>query len=167
MFPFSSIKLIGIAILFAALLGLGYGAYNFVYNKGATSVQVLWDKVEADRAVVIADLKSKAALSELTMKNESDKQLRLLNDKNKNLATTVSVLTRELQNRPGRPSGTDVSSNTTPVCAGATGKELYRPDAEFLIGEAARAEELRNSLEFCVAQYNSVYQESLKFQAGK
>jgi hypothetical protein len=154
-----------LAALLAAILGIGWTTYNHIYNKGAASVQVLWDKVEADRAAVIADLKTKAALSELTLKKESENQVRLLNEKNKSLVATVAAITRELQNRPNRPSGTDVPGNTTPVIStGATGKELYRADAEFLIGEAARAETVRNQLEYCVNQYNSVYQESLKFQ---
>ena len=165
MFPLSllNIKLIAAGIGLAAVLGLGYVGYNHVYDKGAASVQVLWDKVEADRAAVIADLKAKAALSELTMKKESENQVRLLNEKNKNLVATVAAITRELQNRPDRPSGTDVSGNPTPA-VGATGKELYRADAEFLIGEATRAETVRNQLEYCTAQYNTVYQESLKLQ---
>lgn len=163
--PFSP-KLIAAGIGLAAVLALGYVGYNHVYDKGAASVQVLWDKVEADRAAVIEKLKSDAALSALNMKKESENQVRLLNEKNKNLVATVAAITRELQNRPDRPSGTDVPGNPTPVpvCPGATGKELYRADAEFLIGEAARAETVRNQLEYCVSQYNSVYQESLKFQ---
>lgn len=167
MFPLSAlnIKLIAAGIGLAAVLALGYIGYNHVYDKGAASVQVLWDKVEADRAAVIEKLKADAALSELTMKKESENQVRLLNEKNKNLVATVAAITRELQNRPDRPSGTDVSGNPTPVCPGATGKELYRADAEFLIGEAARAETVRNQLEYCVSQYNIVYQESLKLQA--
>jgi hypothetical protein len=165
MFPLSlfNIKLIAAAIGLAAVLGLGYVGYNHVYDKGAASVQVLWDKVEADRAAVIADLKTKAALSELTMKKESENQVRLLNEKNKNLVATVTAITRELQNRPDRPSSTDVPGNTT-TTVGATGKELYRADAEFLIGEATRAEQVRNQLEYCTSQYNTVYQEYLKNQ---
>jgi hypothetical protein len=127
-----------------------------------------WDKDKADRAIVIEDLKTKAALSELTMKKESENQVRILNEKNKNLVATVAAITRELQNRPDRPSGPDVSNGaaTESTCTGSTGKELYRADAEFLIGEAARAEGLILLLESCKAQYNSVYQENLKFQNG-
>ena len=171
MFASLYLRLGVLAVACALIFGLGYKAYNHVYDKGAASVQVLWDKVEADRNAVIADLKSKAALSELTMKTESDKQLRLLNDKNKTLTATVATITRELQSRPDRPSSSsaDVSgSPTTPAGpTGATGQELYRPDAEFLIGEAARAEKLGNDLEYCINKYNSVYTESLKFQSGK
>lgn len=163
--PFSP-KLIAAGIGLVAVLGLGYITYNHIYDKGAASVQAQWDEVEAKRAAVITDLKAKAAQSELIMKTESENQMRLLNEKNKTLVATVATITRELQNRPDRPSSTDVSSNTTPA-VGATGKELYRADAEFLIGEATRAEQVRNQLEYCTSQYNSVYQEYLKLQTPK
>ena len=51
-----------------------------------------------------------------------------------------------LRNRPPRLS---VSSDTRTVCEGATGRELSRPDAGFLTGEAARADRLRTALKTC------------------
>lgn len=61
----------------------------------------------------------------------------------------------ELRNRPprsGRP-GVPPSSGT---CAGSTGAELSRPDAEFLVWEAARADRLQASLIQCYTQYKKV-----------
>lgn len=153
--------------LIALIGGLGYITYDHIYDKGADSVQVKWDAVEAERSKVIADLKAKSDLAALVMKKESETQLRLLNEKNKSLNATVATITRELRNRPERPSSTNVPSNTTTEpTLGRTGKELYRADAEFLIGEAARAEKLIILLESCKAQYNSMYQEYLKFRNG-
>ena len=170
MLPFNTlyVRLALTVGLIALVVGLGYMTYNHIYDKGANSVQVKWDAVEAERSAVIADLKNKSELAELAMKKESETQLRLLNEKNKNLNATVAAITRELRNRPDRPSSTNVPSNTAPesTCTAATGKELYRADAEFLIGEATRAERLIILLESCKAQYNSVYQEYLKFQNG-
>jgi hypothetical protein len=166
MFKTLYVRLALIAVLIALVSGLGYITYNHIYDKGAASVQVKWDKIEAERSVIIAEQESKKALAELAMKKESDAQLRLLNEKNKSLNATVVAITRELRNRPNRPSSTNVPGNTTPepTCTGSTGKELYRADAEFLIGEAARAERLIILLESCKAQYNSVRQEYLKLQ---
>ena len=168
MLPFNTlyVRLALIAGVIALIVGLGYVTYNHIYDKGADSVQVKWDAVEAERSAVIADLKNKSELAELAMKKESETQLRLLNEKNKNLNATVAAITRELRNRPERPSNTNVPGGATPesTCTAATGKELYRADAEFLIGEAARAERLILLLESCKAQYNSVYQEYLKLQ---
>ncbi len=49
-----------------------------------------------------------------------------------------------VRNRPSR-----VSEPAGPSCTGATGAQLYRDDAEFLVREAARADELRASLDAC------------------
>ena len=160
--------------IIAIVIGLGYTAYNNfydnVFDKGANSVQVKWDAVETERSKVAAEEKTKKAMADLAMKKESETQLRLLNEKNKSLNATVATITRELRNRPDRPTNpgtTNLPSNpTTEPATGSTGKELYRADAEFLIGEAARAEKLIILLESCKAQYNSVYQEYLKFHNG-
>ena len=52
-----------------------------------------------------------------------------------------------LRDRPERPAG--VPENPRPACAGASGAELSRTDAEFLVGEAARADRCRAGLEAC------------------
>lgn len=160
MFNTLYLRLALIASIVTLFVGLGYATYNHIYDKGAASVQAKWDAVEAKRSSVIADLKTKSDLTTLELKKESETQIRLLNEKNKNLTATVASITRELHNRPDRPSVSDVPNNTAfnPVCTGSTGKELYRADAEFLIREAARAEKLIVLLESCKAQYNSVYE---------
>jgi hypothetical protein len=43
-----------------------------------------------------------------------------------------------------------------PACQGNTGAELSRPDAEFLVGEAARADSLRAALTQCYRQYDAI-----------
>lgn len=52
-----------------------------------------------------------------------------------------------LRKRPERPTGMPDTGRV--ACAGGTGAELSRPDAEFLAGEAARADELRAGLAAC------------------
>jgi len=61
-----------------------------------------------------------------------------------------------LRNRPER-SG-DLSAVSRPGCTGATGAELSRSDAEFLVGEAARADEIRAGLAACYAVIDGVRQ---------
>jgi hypothetical protein len=48
------------------------------------------------------------------------------------------------------------TAEARPAAAGCTGKELYRPDGEFLAGEAARADETRVLLKQCREQYETV-----------
>jgi hypothetical protein len=57
----------------------------------------------------------------------------------------------ELRNRPDR-----MPEASRQACPGATGAELSRPDAEFLVGEAARADQLRADLEACTGWIEEV-----------
>lgn len=64
----------------------------------------------------------------------------------------------ELRQRQERPSSADTSRD----CKGATGAELSRQDAEFLIRESARADQLRSALELCYRQYDTVRESLLR-----
>lgn len=57
----------------------------------------------------------------------------------------------ELRNRPDR-----MPEASRQACAGATGAELSRPDAEFLVGEAARGDQLRADLQACLGWIEEV-----------
>jgi hypothetical protein len=75
-------------------------------------------------------------------------------DETRALALAVAQLTSELSKRPDRPAGGAVPTGTAdPV--GCTGAQLYRPDAAFLVGESARADQLRIALDGCQAAYDS------------
>jgi hypothetical protein len=52
-----------------------------------------------------------------------------------------------LRNRPDRVP--DAGTAPRSACTGATGADLFRPDADFLVREAARADELRAELAAC------------------
>lgn len=70
-----------------------------------------------------------------------------------------SAVVASLQQRPKTRA-----SETSPVCVagntssgvGSTGKELARPDAEFLIGYAAEVEMLRQAYNECRQKYNDI-----------
>lgn len=59
----------------------------------------------------------------------------------------ADALARSLRDRPERP--VPGAAPTSAPATGCTGTVLYRQDAEFLIGEAARADQLRAALERC------------------
>lgn len=65
---------------------------------------------------------------------------------------------RQRTPRPDAPSVPRTYPHPGPDTArlGATGAELYREDSRFLVGEAARADEIRLALMTCHAQYNAV-----------
>lgn len=70
------------------------------------------------------------------------------------LSAALERARRELRNRPDR-----MPEASREACAGATGSELSRPDAEFLVGEAARADQLRADLEACTGWVEEVTSE--------
>lgn len=78
----------------------------------------------------------------------------VVNDAMRNQAASLASINNRLRadlvslrNRPERASATDQPARSS--CTGATGAELSRSDAEFLVGEAARADEVRAGLSAC------------------
>lgn len=68
-------------------------------------------------------------------------------------AATIASLQQRPDRKPTNPGGVPAPSAT---CQGATGLELSRADAGFLVGEAARADELRTALGACYKAYDSL-----------
>jgi len=58
-------------------------------------------------------------------------------------------LTSDIKRLHKRESRRHKSEDTKSKCTGATGKELSKPDAEFLTREAARADKIRLGLKTC------------------
>ena len=73
---------------------------------------------------------------------EKDAQIKAINDK---LADAIS----ELRKRPSRAA----EANNGQSCNGAG---LYAEDAEFLIREASRADQIRVALNACYQQYDAI-----------
>lgn len=68
-----------------------------------------------------------------------------------------SAAIASLQQRPDRkPASTGGVPAPTATCQAATGAELSRSDAGFLVGEAARADQLRTALGACYQAYDSI-----------
>jgi hypothetical protein len=73
---------------------------------------------------------------------EKDAQIKAINNQ---LVDAVS----ELRKRPSR-------ATETPNGKGCNGASLYAEDSEFLVREAARADEIRVALEACYKQYEAL-----------
>jgi len=75
---------------------------------------------------------------------EKDKNAQIRNINNQ-LLDAIS----ELRKRPSRTTETDLRQ-------GGTGATLFAQDAEFLVREAARADQIRVGLEACYRQYDAL-----------
>ena len=77
-----------------------------------------------------------------TIRKEKDAQIKVINTQ---LVDAVS----ELRQRPSRTAETSVGS-------GCNGTSLFAEDSEFLVREAARADEIRVGLQACYKQYEAL-----------
>jgi len=77
-----------------------------------------------------------------TIRKEKDAQIKVINTQ---LVDAVS----ELRKRPSRTAETTIGK-------GCNGASLYAEDSEFLVREAARADEIRVSLQACYKQYEAI-----------
>lgn len=125
---------------------------GFYWNaKGSNAADVRWTaKIEKERA----DSFKAAREIERNLQEKYDaaakKQAARLADTRRNLDIALDGL----RDRPERAAG--VSEGARAGCAGGTGAELSRPDAGFLAGEAARADDIRAGLVACYEVMDSV-----------
>ena len=137
----------------AALAGYGKG-----HVAGSASVHQAWDREKAEQLAQHAAQQQAAREAQQQwqanadrLRQEKDREIRHLNAR-------AAALAHSLRERPERAVGGAVPATAGAGSSGAgcTGAELSRPDAEFLAGEAARADELRVALGQCLEQYESL-----------
>lgn len=133
----------------AIAIGLLFGGYLW----GDSARNTAWlAKTETDKRKAIES----ALTTERANQEKANAAIR------KQAADQAAINTRlradlaGLRDRPER-SG-DLSAVPGTGCQGATGAELSRSDAEFLVGEAARADEIRAGLAACYAVIDSTVQ---------
>lgn len=89
-------------------------------------------------------------------KTKLTKQLKDKEDAIKSINKRHAAIVSGLRQRTERPititTVKEVSSASVCTGTGSTGEQLYREDAEFLIGEAAKADILREALKTCRSQ---------------
>lgn len=145
-----------VAMLFATGFGWGYLKGN---SSGQAKVQQAWDKERAEQLAELARQQVAARQREQQLQAQVDT---IRKEKNREIAALNrrhAAAIDSLRNRPERPaSGTSSvpqAAGNRPAAAGCTGSELYRPDAEFLVGLAQRADTIRLQLAACQAAYQS------------
>lgn len=135
-----------LAGVIAIALALGYGDYH-----GRKVERTAWQaKIEQARAEA----------AETALRSEREQQ-KGVNDAIQQQAEELAVINsglrddiKRLQSRP--PRIIRVPGTPTTDCEGTTGRELSRPDAEFLTGLAARADTIRSALIACYAYADSI-----------
>ena len=139
----------------------GAGLYQG-HELGVAEVQQKWDKERAAQLAEHAAAQAAAREKEQELQASADLLRKDKDREIRDLNARTAALTNSLRDRPSRPT-TETSALPSTASAGCaptscTGAGLSREDAQFLAGEAARADELRASLKQCHAQYQAIRQ---------
>ena len=109
-------------------------------------------KVEKDRRAAIEN----AIALERSNQEKANAAIRQQSAEQAAINTRLRADLASLRYRTERTA--DLSTVSGTRCTGVTGAELSRSDAEFLVGEAARADEIRAGLAACYAVIDSTRQ---------
>jgi hypothetical protein len=129
-------------------------------SAGRAAVQQQWDQERAQQAEAHAMAMEAARQKEQELQANAD-QLRKDKDREiRDVNARATALANSLRVRPERPapaaSPVPSTASIGPAPAGCSGPELYRQDAELLVREAERGDQLRAALKQCYAQYESL-----------
>jgi len=143
-----------------AVVAAGAGGLYKGHELGMAEVQQAWDKEKTEQYAAYAAAQETARQQEQELRVSAD-QLRKDKDREiRDLNARATALANSVRERPSRAAAeaSAVPSTASAGCAptSVTGAGLSREDAQFLAGEAARADELRASLKQCHAQYDTV-----------
>jgi hypothetical protein len=129
--------------IFCGAVGWAVNGWRLEARISDLKASYLKDYAEAEKAARTREKQLTEAAAQLRRKK--DEQIARINSE-------LWVSLNGLRDRPNRG---DLPRDTAP-CGAATGAELSRQDAEFLVREAARADAVTLELNYCVAQYNSL-----------
>lgn len=141
-------KIIAIAVIWLlSIIVPSWLSYGAGVDKEAT--KFLKYRQNQQALVLQQEEQHKAKLTE-QLKDKED----AIKGINKRHAAIVSGLRQRTERPITLAFSTETSGSSVCTGAGSTGEQLYRQDAEFLIGEAAKADILREALKTCRAQLN-------------
>lgn len=153
------LPIIGMIVL---ALGIAYGTHKvLVYRAVKAAVAETKATLQGEYAKKLLEASELAREREQVMVSSADKIRKEKDAQIASLNTRLGTALSSLSERPQRPSSASQGAPASCIGAGATGAQLSREDAEFLVREAARADKLMTALDQCYRQYDSVRQ-SLK-----
>lgn len=118
-----------------------------------TIVQQKFEYEKKVQELTRRSLNTEKELKKQISKVEDDKNAEIKNIDRKYRSTIDSLRQRNERSTASNSTGSTCDAEST---KGATGAELYREDASFLVGFARDAEELKTHLNACYMQYDVV-----------
>lgn len=153
-------KLIAILLVVASLFAWHKYEVNKAVNKTIAEQTTIYKKQVDELTIKSLKVESELKTQVSTIKGEKDAQIKTLDTKYR--IAIDSLRQRQERSSPSNSTGNSCNAEST---KGATGAELYREDAEFLIGFARDTEELKTQLKACYAQYDSIYDQLNKYKS--
>lgn len=142
----------------AALAILGATAFaSYTWGYGNARVAAI-----EENSRELAQAQSEAFEASENLRKQNTTALRAKQNEINKLASSVKSLRNELLNRPSRSDPVTPSLGQT-----CTGRELYREDGEFLIGEASAAERIRIERDYYYDRYEEARQQLERLKNGK
>ena len=148
------------ALLIAAVLVVaGWAIHANGLAAGRAEIQAQWDRQRIADAAATMQATLQTRESEQALQSTADKIREEKNREIRHLSAARDAALRQLRDRPGRVANPQPATGNQAAGAepstGATGAQLAREDAEFLVGEATRADEFRAALVECRAAYDA------------
>ncbi len=153
-------RIAAVVLVIVALLAGAWKCYVVGRNDGRAQVAQMWDQERAATAKAHADEQARARAREQSLQRDADQTRQEKQREIARLTRQRDAALDSLRQRPDRPDvaangQATASANTGPGASACAGSQLYRPDAEFLVGEAARSDFIRIQLAQCQARYHA------------
>lgn len=147
-------------LITAILIFAGWAIRESALDAGRAEIQAKWDQQRIADGAATVQAYRQARAREQALQFTADKLRQEKTLEIRHLSAARDAALRELRNRDERPAvGSDAAAAADPAGAGpaasCTGAQLWKQDAEFLVREAARADEVRASLIECRAAYDA------------
>lgn len=146
MYGIDYVKLIAIGLVSAVLFLSGWFVNGWRWD---SKYQALVNQYKEEVIKAEKEARSKEQKLQAAVDNErqiKDEEIRIIRSK-------LDASLYQLRQRSLRPTA---DSPGTSDFKGATGSQLYREDGEFLVREAARADEVRAGLKECYSSYDHI-----------
>jgi hypothetical protein len=140
-------------LIFAGVFG---GGYYKGHSSGKAVIQATFDKYKAEQEKKYAEAILKHQSGERAMQDAAAIEQEKHRDQVRTIDKRLSVALGELRNRSERRTSDTQMPGAAETCAGASGAELARGDAEFLSRYAADAAKLGEALHTCETRYEAV-----------
>lgn len=143
----------------ALVVGLLVGAYadHMVMSARIEKIKAATAEVDRQRAEIRAADERDARATEQRWQAKVAAAEQEKTDENARIAARYAAQLASVQQRADRrPTPGGGTAQAAATCAGSTGAELSRPDAGFLVGEAARADTQRAALAACYKAYDAI-----------